>query len=305
MVQYLGNTWHTMKTMYSNNPYLPQVRQAAAVFARGHGVRTAARRYGCSPGTITKWMQKARRVGYHPIPTRSSRPHRSPRALPRDVVAAVITERTGRRRCAEHVHHALSQKGVSVSLSSVKRILDRCGLRRKRSPRKRLHDATPRPVAEAPGALLQADTVHFRLPDGSRLYVYTLIDLFSRWAYAEVVERITAARSVTFVRRAQAVAPFRFEMVQTDHGPEFQKMFRYRLAKEGVAHRYSRVRQANDNAHVERFNRTLQEECLDRVAHSLRSFRKALPGYLHWYNEERSHMGIGFKTPNALVFPRC
>jgi hypothetical protein len=51
--------------------------------------------------------------------------------------------------------------------------------------------------------------------------IYTTIDLFSRWAYAEVVERMSAIASVAFVRRAKKVASFRFEMVQTNHGPEF------------------------------------------------------------------------------------
>jgi hypothetical protein len=138
----------------------------------------------------------------------SSRPRISPLALPREVVQAIIVERSGRRRCAEVVHHALAKKGITVSLSSVKRTLDRCGLLKKRSPWKRPHDYTPRPEAGHLGALLQADTVHIMAPDGSRIYVYTIIDLYSRWAYAEVVEHIGANQSVLFVRQAQQKAPF-------------------------------------------------------------------------------------------------
>jgi transposase InsO family protein len=190
---------------------------------------------------------------------------------------------------------------VAVSLSSVKRTLDRCGLRKKRSPWKRPHDATERPEALYPGALVEIDTIHFILPDGSRIYVYTLIDLFSRWAYAEVVGRISALNSVSFVRRAQTAAPFRFVMMQSDHGPEFQKMFRFRIAKLDIQHRYSRVRKSNDNAHIERFNRTVQEECLDRTTHSVVSFRKALKVYMPWYNGERTHMGINYQTPLEMV----
>jgi transposase InsO family protein len=59
-----------------------------------------------------------------------------------------------------------------------------------------------------------------------------------------------------------------------------------------IAHRHSRVRQANDNAHIERFNRTLQEECLDHTPHSFGAFEKALPQYLKYYNTERLHNGI-------------
>ena len=53
-----------------------------------------------------------------------------------------------------------------------------------------------------------------------RVCVYTLIDLFSRWAYAEVAERIGAKESARFILRARKVADFNFEMIQTDHGSD-------------------------------------------------------------------------------------
>ena len=188
----------------------------------------------------------------------------------------------------------------------MKRTLDRCGLRAKRSPWKRPHDWMPRPLPEHAGALVECDTVHFWLPDGSKLYVYTLIDLWSRWAHAEVVPHIGAAASARFLDCAQAAAPFRFELVQTDHGSEFSIWFTHALRGWGIQHRHSRVRQKDDQAHVERFNRTLQEECLDRVGWSLRSFRRALPPFLSWYNTERTHLGLDMKTPSEMlgVFPR-
>src|SRR6185436_18375190 len=118
--------------MYSVDPRVSKVRRDAAAFAVHHGVRVAARRYGVHPGTISKWVQKAKMIGLHPIPTESSRPHHSPRALCADVVRAIIQERSGRGRCAEVVHQALQRKHISVSLSSVKRTLDRLGMRKKR-----------------------------------------------------------------------------------------------------------------------------------------------------------------------------
>ena len=291
-----------MISMYTQNPYLPRVRRDAAFMAVRKGVRVTARHFGVSPGTISKWVKKAEAIGIHPIPTMSSRPRISPLALPREIVQAIIVERSGRRRCAEVVHQALARKGITVSLSSVKRTLDRCGLLKKRSPWKRPHDYTPRPEASHLGALLQADTVHIMAPDGSRIYVYTIIDLYSRWAYAEVVEHIGANQSVLFVMHAQQKAPFQIEMVQTDNGSEFSIWFTHALKRMSMEHRHSRVRQSNDNAHIERFNRTIQEECLDQVIPTILSFRKAIPTYLKYYNTERLHMGIKFKTPSEM-FP--
>jgi transposase InsO family protein len=289
--------------MYSIHSNLPSVRRDAAAFAIRHGVRVAARRFGVHPGTISKWVKSAALIGYHPIPTRSSRPHHSPKALPESIVTAIIEERRGHKRCAEVVHQALLRQGMSVSLSSVKRTLDRLGMRKKRSPWKRPHDFTPRPEAAYSGALLEADTVHFILPDGRRLYVYTVIDLFSRWAYAEAVERIGAEPSARFITRSQALAPFRFVMIQTDHGSEFSTWFTHECWRLGIQHRHSRVRQKDDQAHIERFNRTIQEECLDLVSTTLAAFRGAIAAYLPYYNTERLHMGINFKTP-VEMFPR-
>lgn len=288
---------------YSKNPHLPKVRRDAVylVKQKGWSTRKAARYFGYTHSAVVKWCAKDVNGGHHPIHTESSKPKLSPRALSRSIVAAIVKERIGRRRCAEHVYHALQKQGVTVSLSSVKRTLDRCHLRKKRSPWKRPHDFTPRPIAAFCGALLELDTIHIIAPDGSRIYIYTIIDLYSRWAYAEVVARIGVHQSAGFARRAQKAAPFRFGMVQTDHGSEFSTRFTHRLLEKDIHHRHSRVRQKDDQAHIERFNRTIQEECFDRVEHSIRSFRKALPAYLRWYNAERTHMGINYQTPLDLV----
>jgi len=288
---------------YSKNPALPRVRREAVYLVKraGWSTRKVARHFGYTHSAVVKWCKKDPTGGWRRIETLSSKPKSSPRALSREVVSAIIRERVGRRRCAEHVYHALVRHGVNVSLSSVKRTLDRCHLRKKRSPWKRPHDFTPRPEPAFCGALLELDTIHIIAPDGSRIYIYTIIDLYSRWAYAEVVEKIGAHRSAGFARRAQKAAPFRFVMIQTDHGSEFSTRFTHRLLQKGVQHRHSRVRQKDDQAHIERFNRTIQEECLDRVTHNISSFKRALPEYLRWYNTERTHMGINYQTPLDLV----
>ena len=199
------------------------------------------------------------------------------------------------------IHRELLNDGITVSLSSVQRTLKRSHLLKERSPWKHRHDGIERPESTHPGALLQCDTVHFVLPDGTRLYVYTVIDLYSRWAYAEVSLKLRAYMSASFIVRAQRKAPFTFEMIQTDNGPEFSTHFTEILARKLLAHRHSRVRQCNDNAHIERFNRTIQDECLTEIPHNVSSFSKAIAKYLPYYNTERLHMGIDFKTPAQML----
>jgi transposase InsO family protein len=293
---------------YTKNPALPRVRREAVYLVRqkGWSTRKAARHFGYTHSAIVKWCAKDETGGFRKIETQSSKPKTSPRALKREVVQAIIKKRIGRRRCGQVIHQELLLDGIDVSLCSVQRTLKRCHLLKERSPWKRPHDATPRPEALHPGALLQADTVHFVLPDGSRLYVYTLIDLYSRWAYAEVSEKLRVYTSAHFIARAQKKACFSFDMVQTDHGPEFGIRFTHTLLRKRIAHRHSRVRKPNDNAHVERFNRTLQDECLTGVPRTIASFSKAISTYLPYYVNDRMHMGIDFKTPAQMltVVPR-
>ena len=280
--------------MYTTNEKMPRIRRDAVAFAEKHGVRTAARYFGFSPGAIVLWKKKAQLYGYNPIPTGSSKPKNHPKQLSRELVWKIFHTRLKSKRSSEVIHRILKDEGVVVSLSSVKRTLDRTGLLKKRSPYKRYHPHVDRPLAEKPGSLVQIDTIHTMLNKKKRMYTFTLIDVYSRWTYAKTYARMNAATAVRFAEEAQREAPFHFDMLQSDHGPEFGKWFVERIEKK---HRYSRIGKPNDNAHIERFNRTLQEECLDKVERTPEAFNTALNTYIPWYNAERHHFGLNLETP--------
>jgi len=103
-----------------------------------------------------------------------------------------------------------------------------------------------------------------------RRYVYTVIDLFSRMAYAEIHTKIGPGIAAKVILHAQKQFGFNFAMVQSDNGPEFSHFFEQSLQKQNIRVRHSRLGRPNDNAHIERFNRTIQEECLgDRISSSV------------------------------------
>lgn len=284
--------------MYTNDPRMPRIRRDVALFAKKQGVRKAARHFGFSVGAVSLWVQKLDRYGIRPILTLSSKPRSHPHSLSQSIVRRIVAKRFELKRSAEVVHRALSEEGIVVSLPSVKRTLDRHGLLKKRSPWKRWHARTERPPADHPGALVQADTVHLAVHGKTVLYVFTLIDLHSRWAYAWCSTKANARTGLLFVKRAQVAAPFLFECIQTDNGSEWSTHFTERVQ---IRHRHSRVRQSNDNAHVERLNRTLREECLDGLPVDQTAINRALPVYLKHYNEKRHHFGLDLKTPLQLL----
>ncbi len=283
---------------YTTNPAMPKVRQEAAdLVRRGWSTRKVSRHLGYSQRAIVNWVRKAKSIGYHPIPTLSSKPLHHPKELSEQKIQAIIQKRFELGRASEVVHKALGEEGITVSVSSVKRVLDRRGLLRKRSPWKRLHLGTPRPNVLYMGDLVQVDTIHL-LTEIGRIYVFTLIDLYSRWAYARCYEKATTKSAIDFLRRAKTESLFRFKCVQSDNGPEFSQHFTERIK---VTHRHSRIRHPNDNAHLERFNRTIQEECLDRLPKEVNLINRELPKYLKFYNEKRYHFGINLKTPNQII----
>lgn len=284
---------------YTTNPHMPRIRKdAVALVAKGWSTRKVARHTGFSQSVIVKWCAKSDKRGYGNIPTKSSRPTHHPRALTESLVEHIVKKRLAHNRTSEVVHAELAREGVTVSLSSVKRTLDRRGLTKKRSPWKRFHPHVDRPKVLEPGSLLQIDTIHTMQSEKVRMYTFVLIDVYSRWVYAKAYQKMNSRTTLKFVREAERHASFRFGMLQSDHGPEFGKWFVEQIQKE---HRYTRIGKPNDNAHIERMNRTLQEECLDKQVRTPEAFNGALRKYLPYYNNERLHMGISLRAPQELI----
>lgn len=236
-------------------------------------------------------------MGASGLHTRSSRPRNSPRHIAESIKKRIIDLRMETRRCTEVIHPMLLQEGVTVSKNTVHRVLDRNGLLKKRSPWKRYHPPVDRPYPVKTGDLVQIDTIHTMQGKKERMYTFTLVDVFSRHTYAKSYQKMNAATAVRFIEEAERHSSFSFNMVQTDHGPEFGRWFVERISK---SHRYTRVGKPNDNAHIERFNRTVQEECLDKLIPTPKIFNRALRKYLKYYNTQRIHLSIK-TTPEKVV----
>lgn len=285
---------------YTNNPNLPKVRrEAIKLISSGWSQNQVSKYLGYQQGTISKWVKKASFDKRKVIPTLSSRPHHHPLALPDMIVDRILNIRQERNQCAEIIHHRLKREGIIVSLSSVKRTLRRNGIS-KYSKWKKWHVYPERPKPEKPGILVEIDTIH-TVRNQSRLYLYTILDVCSRYAFAYPVQRINTHQSLRFILKANDNSPFSFQTIQSDHGSEFSKWFTKRIIQQGLSHRHSRIRTPNDNAHLERFNRTIQEECLSQIPRSLESWAREIPRYLRYYNYERPHMGLEMKTPIDII----
>ena len=294
-----------MKHMsYTINPRIEQVRYEAysLVHHQNWSTREVARHLGYAQSTVVKWSQRKPEYGKHGrlgIPTRSSRPEHHPRQLSQDTVSRILELRGERNQCAEILHHRLSKEGTVMSLSTVKRVLKKHGCTRF-SAWKKWHQYPPRPLPQKPGILVEVDTVWMGRSE-ERMYTYTLLDVCTRWAFAWATQKIDTFKSIQFLEKARELAPFSFLTLQSDHGPEFSRRFTTRMLCQGINHRHSRVRRPTDNGHLERFNRTLQQECLKGIPRNLKSWNREIPGYLEYYNTKRPHMGLNYKTPLEVI----
>lgn len=263
----------------------------------GKSTREVSRYLGYAQSTIVKW-NKRKNEAWHmrELPTRSSRPKHSPRKTPKELEARIIGVRKEIKRCSEVVYEYLRQENVQVSLSTVKRVLKRYGCLKERSRWRKRRIYPIRPDIAKQGDLIEFDTVHFVDKYGKRTYIYTALDVYSRYGYAKWYKRCNTHNSLSFLRYVKKYFPFKINCIQTDNGPEFGKFFTDNCH---IKHRHNHPRSPNENGHLERFNRTLQEEI---PRHDLCIFSKDdIIKYLKHYNLKRMHMGINLKTPAQML----
>jgi transposase InsO family protein len=289
---------------YDTNPRLPKMRaRAVQMVWMGKTITETARYFGFSKSAVSKWCKKAPKGGVRIIPTESSAPKHHPWRIKKALRSRIVELRLELKgRCAQVIQDHLKEEGFKVSVRTIQRELERHNLLKKYSPWKKRHISGERPKAEKPGDLVQIDTIHLMVSEKKRIYVYTMIDVASRVAFARADSKATSGRSVKFLEAGSRKTTVTALVAQSDHGPEFGSYFTRNITSR---HRHSRVRKPNDNAHIERFNRTIQDECISKLPRDVKIINKELTKYLTYYNTKRKHLGIGLKTPaEALkLFP--
>ena len=293
-------------------------------------VEVVADRFGVNRTTIWRWHQKwliqnqDKQLENYNRPTRAPgkafRQHnirwdipslsaapKHPHTLSEDLVQLVLDVRDQLNRCAEVVwHHINKVLCISISLSSVRRILKRHGrMNKPKNHRNKRYKGIPRPKVLTPGDLVEIDTIHLYNPiTKGRRYIYTVIDLYTRMAYARVYKELRPINSLNTILEAEQYFGFNFKTVQSDNGLEFSKYFSDRLEKRGIQIRHTRLGRPNDNAHIERFNRTIQEECTGNYyleSEPLKEMDDKILAYIDYYNYHRVHLGISYRTPSQML----
>lgn len=158
------------------------------------------------------------------------------------------------------------------------------------------------PKSKEPG-YLEVDTIEIRLFD-KKYYFISLIDIFTRFAYVELIKRQASCYTRDSLIRFRQCYHHEIHTIQTDNGSEFFKLFHTYLDEQAIKHVFIYPNSPKLNGVVERFNRTIQEEFINRSEDfgvNDERFNQKLISYLNWYNQKRPHSSLGYQSPQQFM----
>jgi len=296
-------------------------------FFNDYGREATRRAFSKSRSTIYLWKQKLKKAGGKLsalAPGDKTPIHKRHRVVHPFIERFILEYRTthpgaDKATITPALGTACLSHGVkSVSESTVGRIIHDLKIRGKlpysnkitingRTGRLLVREAKPRKkklrrkdfVPHLPGDLVQMDTVTI-FTAGLKRYIFTAIDVRTRFAFAYAYKANSSSNGDDFLGKFLEVAPFAIKRVQTDNGGEFAKHFDRCCSKHGLTHFFNYPGHPQSNAFLERFNRTIQEQCVSQYIDLLDEpddFNRRLMDYLIWYNTEKPHRGIGNLSP--------
>jgi transposase InsO family protein len=284
----------------------------------GKPVAMVAIELGISRATAYKWLRRYRAEGEAGLLDRSSRPHRSPRALPRSEIEVILAARVETRFGPHRLAYL-----TGFPRSTIGDVLRRAGMSRLDHGDK-LTGAPVRYVACHPGALLHQDHKKLgRVPDGGGHRVHgragyrrrgggydhfeVLIDDASRVGLVVHVPDERPASAVAALEQAAAFFAAQgvpIERVMTDNGGAYRsRAYAASMERIGARHKRTRPYRPQTNGKAERLIKTLLDEwAYARPYRSNEERLSALPDWVERYNHARPHTSIGGLTPHqALV----
>lgn len=164
---------------------------------------------------------------------------------------------------------------------------------------------------DTPNALWQMDfTAPFLIEGGQKVYPLPVLDDHSRYCLSlGLFPDCSEASALDGFR--QAARPYGLpEQVLTDHGSAFGTSNKYVSAFTaylwalGIGHPQGRVRHPQTQGKLERFNRTLEEECLRRHTYTTwADWQACVAEYRHLYNQVRPHEALSEAPPATRYQP--
>lgn len=267
--------------------------------AEGRSLSDLSREFAIAREVLSRWWQRYQAEGLAGLAPRSRRPHRSV-TTSRRVVRRVLQLR--RRRLGPARIAAL----LGISGMTAHRILVRHGQSRLPKPRRR---PARRYEKSRPGELLHLDIKMLPSLRNARYdYEFAAVDDYSREAVVALTTDQSSVAATAFLERVVTAMPYRIEAVLTDNAMAFtmryahhhDRLTRFDQACQslGIAHHLLRPHRPQSNGKVERFFRTVDDECLALQRRwTFRHRERAIERFVWFYNHERPHLSLNGMTP--------
>jgi transposase InsO family protein len=298
--------------LHANARTCPHSRRLAVERVTGEGwtLAAAAEAAGVSVRTISKWRRRCREEGEQGLLDRCSAPVSVPLRTSEARVAVIAGLRRLRMTGAEIA------ETLGMPVSTVSGILTRIGLGKlwrlepleppnryeKQRPGELVHvDVKKLGRIGRPGHRVNGDR-HTRSRGIGWEYVHVAIDDATRLVYVEVLEDEKAATAVGFLRRAIAhfaALGIHVERLMTDNGNAYRSAIHALACKTlGIKHLRTRPYRPRTNGKAERFIRTLLGGwAYGAIYRDSNERRRALTGWLDFYNRRRPHRSLGRQAP--------
>jgi transposase InsO family protein len=249
-------------------------------------------------------------------PGRAGRPKTRPRPVSddaelRDKIRQLSAEDRQQKYGHRRIRAMLRRRfGLRVNRKTVAQIMREEGLSQ---PKLRFKSSRPKRVEKmrpaAPNCGWQIDMTSFVLSDLSPLFLMIVIDCFSRKVVGWTLDRrCRAGEWVSALRLALETQGLATKeqtarlTVRSDNGAQpCSKCFVEYLAQTGVRGQYTGYNAPDDNAFVERVIRTIKEEEIwPNLYDTWAEAHAAVDHYVRWYNAERIHSALAYRTPNEV-----
>lgn len=199
----------------------------------------------------------------------------------------------------------LRRQGHRWNHKRVYRVYCQLGLNQKRRAKKRLPQRIKQPlwVPRQPNQVWSADFMSDTLYGGKTFRTFNVIDDFNRECLAiEIDTSLTGKRLIRVFDRLRQERGLP-DVLRTDNGPEFLSGEFVGWAESvGMMIHYIQPGEPNQNAYIERFNRTYREEVLRlHLFRSLNEVREITYWWKTDYNELRPHGSLDDLTPAEVI----